>query len=302
MNQETAENVGQEIDGLAQKYQDQLGLSYSDALKKVAREKPALWARYNRGESQPNPKDAEGAEEFSRRIVAYSEHFTVDKSTAESMVREHDPEMRKYSKQGGSTVMSTEQVPLSAESVVDSRARERMAKGEVKEYAEAIKAVLADDPHLAVCYQKNLPYIEAARKYVEYPMASAEVRAITEPRPDAIVTPSPERPAPEFTNTARLRLGAMLAGAKGPDGGIDIARALQIAGLVPDEVRGAASEALDELTRAMINRRGMRGATSQAYPEAYRLAVAEHPALWAASQTGTLTEEGLKDLFIQWFK
>lgn len=288
MQTQNYENADAQVHALAEKYQDTQGLSYSDALKQVAREKPELWRRYSRGESDAGAKFTNAAGERERRIMVYQEHFQVDERRATEMVDEHDPNMRN--------------IPLDAGSIVDARARERMAAGRAKTYNQAMQQVLDADEHLKRRYTTGQPYIEAARKYVEDPMASAEVRAITEPRPDAIVTPSPDKPTPEFTNTARLRLGAMLAGAKGPDGGIDVQLALRIAGLVPDEVQAAAGEALDELTRAMINRRGMRGTTSQAYPEAYRLAVAEHPDLWAASQSGTLSEDGLKDLFVQWFK
>jgi len=44
--------------------------------------------------------------------------------------------------------MNTEKILLSAESVVNARAEEKL-KGGAKDYGEAMRAVLADDPHLS---------------------------------------------------------------------------------------------------------------------------------------------------------
>jgi hypothetical protein len=288
METQTYENAGEEMHAKIEAHMDKTGVSYAEAMRVIASQNRELARRYSMGESQPVRQFHKASEERERRIVVYQDHFNVNERRATEMVEEHDPKMRN--------------IPLDAGSVVDARVQERMQKQGAKSYSEEMQAVLVDDPLLSECYRAGKPYIEAARKYAEDPMASPEIRAITEPRPDAVVTPSPDRPAPEFANTARLRLGALLAGAKSADGSVDISLALQIAGLVPDEVRSACGEALDELARAMIQRRGLRGQASEAYPEGYRLAVAEHPALWSASQTGRLTEESLKDLFIQWFK
>jgi hypothetical protein len=288
MQTQTYGNAGEEMHAKIEAHMDKTGVSYAEAMRVIASQNRELARRYSTGESQPVRQFHKAGEERERRVVAYEDHFNVSRGRAEQMVEEHDPAMKN--------------IPLDPGDVVNARAEALLAKGEVKGYSEAMRSVLSSDPHLAHCYQRGLPYIEAARKYVEDPMAAPEIRAITEPRPDAVVTPSTGMPEAEFTNTARIRLAALLAGAKSADGSVDIALALQIAGLVPDEVRAACGEALDELARAMIQRRGLRGQASEAYPEGYRLAVAEHPALWTASQTGRLTEESLKDLFIQWFK
>jgi hypothetical protein len=254
----------------------------------VVRAEPQLARRYSNRESDSARKFDKASRERERRVAVYQTEFNVDERRAIQMVEEHDPNMRN--------------IPLDAGDVVNQRTQERMSQG-AKSYGEAMKAVLADDELLAECYRSGLPYLEASAKaYQQDPMSSPGWRAITEPRPDAVLTSSPGMPEAQFTNTARLRLGALLAGAKLADGTINIPLALQIAGLVRDEVRSACGEALDELARAMINRRGLRGQASEAYPEGYRLAVAEHPELYAASQTGILTEESLRDLFIQWFK
>ena len=280
-------DAGEEMHAKIEAHMDKTGVSYVEAMRVIASQNRELARRYSNRESDAEGKFRWAGQERERRIVVYQSHFNVDERRATNVVEDHDPAMRN--------------IPLDAGSVVDARAEERLATGKAKNYNEAMQQVLDADEHLKYCYTARQPYIEAARQYLADPMAAPEIRAITEPRPDAVAT-STEMPEAEFTNTARLRLGALLAGAKSADGSIDIPLALQIAGLVPDEVRSACGEALDEIARAMIARRGLRGQVSEAYPEGYRLAVAGHPQLWTTSQTGTLTAEGLKDLFIQWFK
>jgi len=197
--------------------------------------------------------------------------------------------------------MSNEKVPLSAESVVDFRAQEKMKKEGAKNYREAFEAVLADDPHLAECYTRRLPYIEAsARAYQDDPMASAIVRAIVEPRPGVTVEVSGMPPG-DFTSTALMRLGILINGARTSDNSPDVPVMLQIANLAPDLVKGAASERLDALTRAKINQLGRPGIASENYPESFRLVSQQHPELVAAAETGRLSEEALREIFWPWF-
>ncbi|MBI3059124.1 MAG: hypothetical protein HYY81_07435, partial [Deltaproteobacteria bacterium] len=227
METQTFENAGDEVHALAEKYQDSMGLSYDDALKKVSREKPQLWARYSKGESGPDHEIERGAQEFGRRITAYSGHFQISRGEAEKRVRQHDPKMKIYSNQGGVVNMDTEKIPLNAESVVATRTEEKLKAG-AKDYGEAMRAVLADDPLLAECYSHNLPYVEAssARAYQEDPMASAIVRAIVEPRPGVTVE-VPGMPAGDFTSTALMRLGILINGARKADNSPDVALMLQ---------------------------------------------------------------------------
>lgn len=289
METQTYQDAGQEFHAKIEQYMDKAGCSYAEAMRFVAWQNRDLARRYSHGESDAGAKFDKAAGERERRVGVYADHFNTDTRRAETMVDEHDPKMRN--------------IPLDAGSVVAARTEERMAKG-ARNYGETMRAVLADDPQLAACYNAGKPYIEAAKEFIEDPMRSREIRAITEPRPDAVAT-STGMPEGEFTNTSRLRLAALLAGAKATDGGIDIPLALQIAGLVPDEVRAAAGEALDEIARSKINSLSTAGQasgqTSSLYPQGYRLAVAEHPELAAASQTGALSEDGLRDLFPQWF-
>lgn len=270
------ENAGDELHAKIEQYMDKVGCSYAEAMRRVTRDHRDLAVRYAFGEGEINPKDAEGAEEFQRRCQAYEEHFRVDKSTAEKMVLEHDPEMRKYSKQGGSTVMSTEQVPLSAESVVDVRAQERMNKGGVKDYAEAMKAVLDADPLLAECYLKGLPYLEASAH------AYQQDEQTTGP-------------------TAKAKLGVLISGARLSSNAPDVPLMLRIANMTPDLVRDAAGERLDEIANKLIDTLGLRGMKADRYPETLRQARREHPALVTASETGRMTEEALREIFYPWF-
>ena len=276
METQTYENPGDEVHALAEKYQDSMGLSYIDALKKVAREKSQLWARYSKGESTLDQETERGAREFARRIPVYSEEFGLDESSAEKMVRETDPKMKIYSKQGGQTIMNTEKIPLDAGSVLDVRTRERMAKGGAKSYAEAMRAVLADDPLLAECYRADLPYLEASA-----------IRAYQDDMPNV---------------SAKGQLGALISGARLPSNAPDVPLMLKIANLTPDLVRNAASDRLDEIAKALINTLGLSGQVSDRYPETLRQARRENLALVAASESGRMTEEALRGIFWPWFK
>lgn len=302
MNTQTQTSAAEEVDWLARKYEDAQGLCYSDALRKVAHDKPDLWARYSRGESEPDPKEKEGAEEFSRRITAYSEHFEISRDEAEKRVREHDPAMKKYQIRGGTIVMDTKQIPLSAESVLAVRTEERLAKGGVKDYSQVMKEILTDDPLLAECYRAGLPYLEAsAHNYKEDPMASQVIQAIVEPRPQGQAT-STEMPPSKVQTTAMQELGILINGARNADNSPDVALMIQIANMVPQLVRDAASERLNSLAYAFIDILGLvGGARSQKFPEAYSEAIKKHPGLAASASSGVLNEDALREIFFGWF-
>lgn len=261
MNQETVESASEQIDGLAKKYQDQLGLSYSDALKKVAREKPTLWRQYSSCESHVGRKVREASEERERRVVVYQSHFNVDERRARQMVQDHDPGMRN--------------IPLDAGSVLDVRAQERVKQG-AKNYSEAVKAVLADDPLLAECYRSGRPYLEgsAAHAYED-----------------------------EQTNgpTEKARLGVLINGARKSDNSPDVELMLKTANLAPDLVRGAASERINELANEFIDKLVAPGLKSERYPEALGQVRRDNPALVAAAESGRMSEEALRQIFWPWF-
>lgn len=270
------ENAGQALDAKVRHYCAERHCSYDEGFHAMKEVEPQLWHRYASGESDLDPKDKEGSEEFARRIQAYSEHFKISPGVAELRVRQDDPKMKKYSRQGGSIVMDTEQIPLSAESVVDSRAQERMAKGEVKDYAEAVKAILAEDPLLAECYRSGRPYLEgsAAHAYED-----------------------------EQTNgpTEKARLGVLINGARKSDNSPDVELMLKTANLAPDLVRGAASERIDELANEFIDKLVAPGLKSERYPEALGQVRRDNPALVAAAESGRMSEEALRQIFWPWF-
>lgn len=170
--------------------------------------------------------------------------------------------------------MSTEKI-LSAESVVDYRAQERMRQG-AKNYSEAVRAVLADDALLAECYRSGLPYLEAsAHAYQD--------EATTGP-------------------TAKVKLGMLISGARLPSNAPDVELMLRIANLTPALVRDAASERIDELANAFIDKTGMTGQKSERYPEALGQVRRDNPALVAAAENGRMSEEALREIYIPWFK
>lgn len=170
--------------------------------------------------------------------------------------------------------MSTEKI-LSAESVVDFRAREKMEKGEVKQYAEAMRVVLAEDQLLAECYRAGKPYLEASA-----------ARAYQDEMPNV---------------TAKSQLGVLISGARLPSNAPDVPLMLRIANLTPGLVRAAADERIDEMANAITGRPGMPQQKSEAYPIALRQIRQEHPELVAASESGVLGEAALREIYYPWF-
>jgi hypothetical protein len=303
MQTQTFENAGEELDHRAHAYADKRGCSYAEALGAVAREDPGLYRRYMNvtGESGPDPEDMKGAGEFRRRIKAYSEHFHISRDEAERRVRAHDPNMRKYFRQGGSIAMSTEQVPLDPGSVVDTRVQALLSKGSVKSYGEAMKAVLAGDDLLSHCYQKGLPYLEAsAHAYEEDPMRSSVVQAIVGPPSRGQVTQTTIPPS-ETGTTAMQELGVLISGARLPDNSPDVPLMLRISNMVPQLVRDAAGERMVQIAYKLIDTLGLTGVRSDRFPEAFRQAQREHPGLAAASVGGIMNEDALRDIFFGWF-
>lgn len=227
-------DAGAEVDALAQKFTDQLGLSYSDALRKVARDRPDLWRRYSQGGDEAGQ---------------------VHKST-------------------GGANMNTEKVPLSAESVVDVRAQERMAKGEIKDYSQAVKAVLDADPHLALCYNRGLPYLEASAYQDEMPNVPA-----------------------------KAQLGVLISGARKSDNSPDVELMIQIANLTPALVRSAAGETLTDIANQIIRSKGSGGSgmESERFPQALAEARSQHPELVSASESGRMNEGALRTIYFGWF-
>jgi len=172
--------------------------------------------------------------------------------------------------------MSEEKI-LSAESVVDCRTQELMAKGAIKNYADAMRTVLAADELLSLCYLKGLPYLESsAKNYRSY--------------------------QDEMVNVGRkARLGALIVGARSASNAPDIGLMLRIANLVPNLVRDAASERLDELANEASTRSGMPQQRSEAYPIALARVRGEHPELVAANESGFLDEAALREIYYPWF-
>lgn len=195
--------------------------------------------------------------------------------------------------------MNTEKVPLSAESIVDFRARERMEKGSVKNYGEAMKAVLSDDPHLEFCYQKNYPYVET-KIYEEDPMRSSVVQGIVGPPPYGQAT-STGMASSETGIASMQELGVLLSGARLPDNSPDVLLMLKISNMVPQLVRDAAYERMVQLAYALFDKLGLAGARADRFPEPFRQAQREHPGLAAASVGGIMNEDALREIYFGWF-
>lgn len=195
---------------------------------------------------------------------------------------------------------NTEKI-LSAESVVDVRAQELMAKGEIKSYSEAMKAVLAEDDLLSHCYQRGLPYLEAsAHSYEEDPMRSKAVAGTTEPRPGATSSWTAMLPS-ERPSTAMQELGVLISGARLPDNSPDVPLMLRIANMVPQLTRDAAYERLVQIAYKLIDTLGLTGVRSERFPETFRRAQNEHPGLAASATGGVMNEDALREIFFGWF-
>lgn len=189
--------------------------------------------------------------------------------------------------------MSTEKI-LSAESVVDFRVRELIGKGEIKNYGEAMKAVLAEDDLLSRCYQRGLPY------YEEDPMRSKAIAGTTEPPPRGQASSTP-MPQSEPGTAALQELGVLISGARQPDNSPDVPLMLRISNMVPQLVRDAAYERMVQLAYALFDKLGLTGARADRFPELFRQAQREHPGLAAASVGGIMNEDALRDIFFGWF-
>lgn len=299
MQTETFENAGQELDSKVKVYAAEHHCDYAEGLRAMKKLEAELWYSYASDESDLDRQLRKGGREYARRVTAYSEHFNIDRDVARRRVAAHDPTMRLYSKQGG--FMNSEKLPLSAESVVDVRARERMEKGSVKDYGEAMKAVLADDDLLSHCYLKGLPYLEAsAHAYEEDPMRSAVVQGIVGPPPQGQAT-STEMPPSETGTTAIQELGVLISGARLPDNSPDVLLMLKISNMVPQLVRDAAYERMVQLAYALFNTLGLTGVRADRFPELFRQAQREHPGLAASAVGGVMNEEALREIYFGWF-
>lgn len=197
--------------------------------------------------------------------------------------------------------MSTDTEILSAQYVVDQRARSYAEKHGVKDYMEAVKAVLDEDDLLAHCYSKNLPYLEAsAHSYEEDPMRSRGVAGVTEPPPRGQASSTPMPPSEPGT-TALQELGVLISGARLPDNSPDVPLMIRIANMVPQNVRDAAYERLVQIAYKLIDTLGLGGVRSDRFPETFRQAQREHPGLAAAANGGVMNEEALREIYYPWF-
>lgn len=262
--EESFANAGEELHSKVKMYAAQHRCSYKEGFDAVKELEPGLARRYLRGESDAEANFRKVCEERERRVVVYQDHFNVNEKRAREMVDDHDPNMRN--------------IPLDAGSVLDVRTRERMAKGEAEDYGGAMRAVLADDPLLAECYRAGLPYLETSNAHAY--------------QVEDLQTNGP---------TAKGKLGVLISGARLPSNAPDVPLMLKITNLTPDLVRDAASERLDEIAKALITTLGLSGQVSDRYPETLRQARRENLALVAASESGRMTEEALRQIFWPWF-
>lgn len=164
---------------------------------------------------------------------------------------------------------------LSPQFVVDERARSYAEKHGVKDYMEAVKAVLDEDPHLKFCYSRDLPYLEASSTHAYQAEANGP--------------------------GAKQKLGVLISGARLDSNAPDVLLMLRIANLTPDLVRDAASERLTEIANTLIDTLGLTGMKSDRFPETLRQARREHPELVSAAESGVLNETALREIFYPWF-
>lgn len=96
MQTETFDNAGQELDHKVKLHAAQHNLSYEAALQQVKTLEPDLYRAYVFDVTPLDRKVRDGAEEFSRRVVAYQDEWNLSRDEAKRRVGNHDPAMKCY--------------------------------------------------------------------------------------------------------------------------------------------------------------------------------------------------------------
>jgi hypothetical protein len=96
MQTETFDNAGQELDHKVKLHAAQHNLSYEAALQQVKTLEPDLYRAYVFDVTPLDRKVRDGAEEFSRRVVAYQDEWNLSRDEAKRRVAAHDPAMKCY--------------------------------------------------------------------------------------------------------------------------------------------------------------------------------------------------------------
>src|SRR3990167_8606310 len=96
MQTENFENPGQELDAKARRYATEHRVEYREAFNAVKELEPALYRAYVFDETPLEQAVRKGAEEFGRRVKAYSEEWNLSRDEAKRRVAAHDPNMKTY--------------------------------------------------------------------------------------------------------------------------------------------------------------------------------------------------------------